>query len=59
MSDLVENLEALAMDNYEMLGDIHVPLLSAANEIRRLRKALKDAKVELAELRYELNGPRR
>ena len=37
MSDIVERLRFRADENYEMLGNIHEPLLEAAAEIERLR----------------------
>lgn len=37
MSDIVKMLRALADEHYEMLRDIHKPLLAAAAEIERLR----------------------
>lgn len=37
MSDIVERLRFRAEENYEMLGNIHEPLLEAADEITRLR----------------------
>lgn len=42
MSDIVERLRFRADENYEMLGNIHEPLLEAADEIERLRAALRD-----------------
>ncbi len=38
MSDIVEKLRFRADENYEMLGNIHEPLLEAAAEIERLRE---------------------
>jgi hypothetical protein len=37
MNDIVERLRFRADENYEMLGNIHEPLLEAAAEIERLR----------------------
>lgn len=42
MIDIVERLRLRADENYEMLGNIHEPLLEAADEIERLRAALED-----------------
>jgi hypothetical protein len=42
MDDIVERLKARAEQEYEMLGDIHLPLLEAAEEIERLRAALEE-----------------
>jgi|SanBayMetagenome_1026888.scaffolds.fasta_scaffold04503_5 hypothetical protein len=41
MSDIVERLRFRADENYEMLANIHEPLLEAADEIERLRAALE------------------
>ncbi len=38
MTDLVKRLRRLAIEHYEMLGDIHEPLNEAADEIERLEK---------------------
>ena len=37
MRDIVDRLRDKADENYEMLGNIHEPLLEAADEIERLR----------------------
>ena len=48
MTDIVERLRDKADENYEMLGNIHEPLLEAATEIARLRAALREiAKYEI------------
>ena len=39
--DIVERLRVRAEENYEMCNDIHLPLIEAADEIKRLRKALE------------------
>ena len=39
MTDIVERLRFRADENYEMLANIHEPLLEAADEIERLRAA--------------------
>jgi hypothetical protein len=41
MTDIVERLRFRADENYEMLANIHEPLLEAADEIERLRAALE------------------
>lgn len=41
MTDIVERLRFRADENYEMLGNIHEPLLEAADEIEKLRAALR------------------
>lgn len=40
MADIVKRLRTRAKEDYEMLNDIHIPLLEAAAEIERLRSAL-------------------
>lgn len=40
MSDIVERLRRLAEEHYEMLDDVHLPMIEAADEIERLRAAL-------------------
>ena len=50
MSDIVERLRERAEQEFEMLGDIHLPLLEAAAEIERLRAALRDIKEHSLEL---------
>lgn len=39
-TDIVALLRARAAEEHEMLGDIHIPLEQAANEIERLRTTL-------------------
>ena len=41
------------------VNDQSAPKKKLMEEIERLREALKAANIELGELRYELNGPRR
>lgn len=41
MSDIVERLRRLAEEHYEMLDDVHLPMIEAADEIERLRAALE------------------
>jgi uncharacterized protein YjhX (UPF0386 family) len=52
MTDIVERLRFRADENYEMLGNIHEPLLEAAAEIERLRAALKN----IRELNFTSDG---
>ena len=42
MTDIVEKLRARAAQEHEMLGDIHIPLLEAADEIERLQAGIAD-----------------
>lgn len=41
MTDIVKRLRARAAEEHEMLGDIHIPLLEAAETIERLRATLE------------------
>lgn len=40
MGDIVDRLRSRAKQEHEMLGDIHIPLFEAADEIEELRTAL-------------------
>ena len=47
MSDIVERLRARAETDFEMLDDIHIPLLEAADEITRLRAEVERLRAAL------------
>ena len=54
MSDIVERLRFRADENYEMLGNIHEPLLEAADEITRLRAENEKLRAALGRAAHEL-----
>ena len=54
MNDIVERLRFRADENYEMLGNIHEPLLEAAAEIERLRAAIGETLLEREDARAEV-----
>lgn len=49
MSDIVERLRKRAEQEWEMLGDIHIPLLEAADEITKLRAEVERLREALEE----------
>lgn len=49
MDDIVERLRRLAEEHYEMLDDVHLPMVEAADEITRLRAALSTARADALE----------
>lgn len=56
MTDIVERLRFRADENYEMLGNIHEPLLEAADEIEKLRAALHRIGLPRAKIVYCRDG---
>jgi hypothetical protein len=54
MTDIVERLRKRAKDDWEMLDNIHLPLLEAADEIESLRKTRDELLRSLAEKDYEI-----
>lgn len=46
--EIVKRLRALSHEHYEMLGDIHIPLTEAADEIERLNGTLSACLQEAA-----------
>lgn len=54
MSDIVERLRERAKQEYEMLGDIHLPLLEAADEITTLRAEVAQNAIDLEEYRRDV-----